>query len=308
MDLKQFAEAVKEEASKKLGRDYEVDVAEQLKNNGVVMTQLSIRKKDCQICPSIYLENFFEEYQMGQDLQTVTDNLLSYYGSISDIPNDIQEITQDLSYENMRNRLVFKLIKTYDNQELLKAVPSIPYLDLSIVFYTYLFSDDNIRATAIVSNRNMEDWGVTVDELYQRALVNMQEDFPPILYELLPVLLGESPKNLLVGESAFKPKENGMAELLVLSNKYDLFGAAVLLYPGVLEQCRELLGKDFVILPSSVEEVILVYYPDCEGKLLDSFELSHLIQSINESEVGEEKWLSNHAYKYCSATKQVICA
>lgn len=307
MDLKQFAEVVKDEAAKRLGTEYEVDIAERLKSNGVVMTQLCIRKKDCQVCPSIYLENFFEEYREGKELQAVTDNILSYYGSIPDMSDRAKEVTKDLNYEILKRKTICKLINTRENQTLLEAVPSIPYLDMSIVFFIYSDMVKGIRTTAIVDNRIMEKWGITVDELYQTALANMRKDFPPYLADIDVLVSENTTENLLDGESVFEPGDYGYG-LFVLSNRENFYGAAVLLYPGLMKQCKEKLGTDFYILPSSVDEVILAPLPDGKEGFLDAYELSHIIQTVNEELISIEERLSNHAYRYCSADDQVISA
>ena len=47
-------------------------------------------------------------------------------------------------------------------------------------------------------------------------------------------------------------------QMYVLTNKYKLWGAAAFLYPGVLKATAKRFGKDLIILPSSVHEVILI--------------------------------------------------
>ena len=73
-----------------------------------------------------------------------------------------------------------------------------------------------------------------------------------------------------------------------------------------MRYCELHVGKDFLINPYSVDEVILFPTLGAEDAVV-SQELADLIQSINEEEVPADERLSNHAYRYCSAEDKVIC-
>lgn len=306
MNLKQFAKAVEEEVSKRLGDDFTVTAIEHLGNNGVMRSQLCIREKNRLSSPSIHLEEFFEEYEKGIELQTVVDNLLDYYDSVADMPAGLQKITSDLSYEKIKDRIMFKLINTWNNENLLKEIPSIPYLDMSVIFYIYLGEENGMKATGMIRNPLMEYWHMTIGDMYQNAVTNMLKTFPPVLNRLGSVIWECAPENLLDEDTAYVPEIEGMMDMLILSNKDGFAGASVLLYPEIMRLCKEKLGSDFIILPSSVDEVILVPDAGCKDTM-DSGELANMIQSINETEVRVEDRLSDHAYRYCSAEDKVIC-
>lgn len=307
-NLKEFAEAVKSEIAKRLGEGYELQVLDTLKNNGVSVSQLCIKKQGSQICPSIYLEEFFEKYEEDQDLQKAADNLISYYKLNENPPDFVQELADDWSYGKWKDKIVAKLISTRENQELLKDVPNVPYLDMSIVFCLFLGKGDNLRATAMIRNQQMEEWKITTDELYQNTMANMQKNFPPILYDLDVIMQGLMPENLLHGECPVMLNGDELSRLFLLSNQNELFGATAILYPGVMKQCREKIGKNFIILPSSTEEVLLYPMPECVEEHPDADELSDLLQSVNENCVNMEERLSDHAYRYLAAEDQIICA
>lgn len=304
MNFMQFSETVKNEMAKKLGADFEVTVIAPLGNNGVVKKQLCIKKNSEALCPSISLQDYFEEYKEGLELQAVVDKLLACCRSDAKIPVYIQELASDPSYEKLKDKIMFKLISTCQNETLLKEIPSIPYLDLSIVFYLYLGAENDMKATAMINNRHLESWHISADELYQRALINMPKKLPPVLYGIESVLYKNEPENLLEKESVITADEEGMMEMFVLSNQNSMYGAAALLYPGVMKQCREKMGTDYIILPSSVEEVILVPVEDAVAPK----ELANMIQNINSSEVPVESILSNHAYRYCMEEERIVCA
>ena len=82
--------------------------------------------------------------------------------------------------------------------------------------------------------------------------------------------------------------------LYVLTNSDKLFGASVILYPHLLESIAKRMDCDFIILPSSIHEVLLI--PDSsENK---SLHYDAIIQEVNLTQLSPEEILSDHAYYY----------
>lgn len=281
MTLENFTEAVSTEVSKRLGDGCRVHVLEPVFNNGVVQTQLCIEKKDQQFSPSVHLTDFFENYKKGMGLQEIISEILECYASALDIPAGIQEVVNDMSFDKIKDKIMFKLVNTHDNASMLEKMPNIPYLDLSIVFFLLCEETEEMATTLMITNQHLEYWSKTKDELYQKALVNMLEKYPPVLVK--------------TPEAAH-----------VLTNRIQLYGAAVLLYPGLMKLCESHVGKDFLIIPSSVNEVFLFPAIGVEDAVV-SQGLADLIQYVNKDEIPADEQLSNHAYRYCSAEDKVIC-
>ena len=112
-------------------------------------------------------------------LNGVIENILLLYEQHEKEMAEVSKMPQKLvHYEDVKDNILFKLINTEYNQELLMQVPHIPYLDLSIVFYIYVSeSEQGIMAT-LVHNEHIESWNVTVDELYEAARKNTPERMP----------------------------------------------------------------------------------------------------------------------------------
>ncbi len=71
MDFEEFKASVAEQIKDYLPEKYAdatVDLQDVTKNNDTVLTGLLIRTEDSNIAPNIYLENFFAQYQDGEDL------------------------------------------------------------------------------------------------------------------------------------------------------------------------------------------------------------------------------------------------
>ena len=82
--------------------------------------------------------------------------------------------------------------------------------------------------------------------------------------------------------------------MYILSNSGKVNGATCILYDGLLSQIAERLKSDFILLPSSIHEVILVPVDQCEE--LCTF--SSMVAEVNETQLTDEEILSDHAYYY----------
>lgn len=95
-------------------------------------------------------------------------------------------------------------------------------------------------------------------------------------------------------------------EMLVLTNKDKVNGAACLLYPHLLEKLAEERNASFIILPSSIHEVLLLPVRDVleEG---EAAAYTQMVHEVNQTELAEQEILSDHAYFY-DRSKAEICA
>ena len=76
--------------------------------------------------------------------------------------------------------------------------------------------------------------------------------------------------------------------MIVLSNYKRTFGAYSII--AKLDELKERFTNGFIVLPSSVHEVIVVEVPDGE-------ELDNMVQEVNDGYVNLEEQLSGHAYR-----------
>ena len=84
--------------------------------------------------------------------------------------------------------------------------------------------------------------------------------------------------------------------MYVLSNADKLNGAAALLDAKTMEDISEKLGGDFVVLPSSIHEVLLVK-DDGNASLP---ELKNMVEEVNATQVAPEEKLTDSVYHYDS--------
>jgi len=302
-----FQAAITTELTNRLGPGYQLSVQKVPKNNGKMLNGLTICRRGESIAPTIYLNSYFELYQAGRPMESLIQEILRIYQENSDIPRADLSILNDFS--RLKDKVAFRLIHTQANQELLKTIPSIPYLDLSIVFYLFLDKNDYGQMTALIHNNHMEMWNTTIEELHRLAVLNTPRLFPPDLKAMIHVMsdlvFQKEPSD---GKGEIQElvhrflSARDLPPLYVLTNSSGINGAGTILYPDVLKNFSGLLNQDLVILPSSVHEVLLIPYEET----ISFDELAQTVTEINQTEVPLEDRLSNHVYFYSRKADDVL--
>ena len=294
MEYKKFVCMVEEKLNLKLEGGMKASKYSVVKNNGMEKTGMILESDEYNIAPAIYLEEFFEQYQKGMSIDRIVNEILEFYEKVK-VEEDY-DVSQLSLYENVKKKVAFKLVNTEKNHQMLKEVPHIPLLDLSIVFYILVDVDEKGSATIQIRNEHIENWNVTVEQLYKDAKLNVKCLIPArlmcmqhVIEKLCDISKGEE-KDLL--KAKFPPENKEF--MYILTNSIHQFGAAVLAYPNILEMASRIISEDFYLLPSSIHEVILIP----KSKSPDLKDLNEMINEVNETQVQEEEVLSDHAYYY----------
>lgn len=263
-----------------------VEIRTAYKNNGKLRTGVSFCEEGESISPIIYLEEYYEKFQMGIPMEQLAMEVRNLYEKIK--VDHRWEGTFILDYKNVKDRIIYKLVNRQKNKELLKEIPHIPYLDLEIVFCVLVETDmDEGRiATMLIRLEHLKHWDVSEGEIYRQAFKNTEKLMPADLQTLCAVL-EETPE--------FEREDFSEGECMyVLTNRLRNFGAATILYEDRLKIIHMCFGENFYILPSSIHEVILLP----ESQAMDKSELSKIVKDINETQVKEEEVLSDIAYYF----------
>lgn len=294
MEYKKFVCMVEEKLNLKLEGGMKASQYSAVKNNGMEKTGMILESDEYNIAPAIYLEEFFEQYQKGMTIDKIVNEILEFYEKVK-VEEDY-DVSQLSLYENVKKKVTFKLVNTEKNQQMLKEVPYIPLLDLSIVFYILVDVDEKGSATIQIRNEHIENWDVNVEQLYKDAKLNVKCLIPArlmcmqhVIEKLCDISKAEE-KDLL--KAKFPPENKEF--MYILTNSIHQFGAAVIAYPNILEMASRIIGEDFYLLPSSIHEVILIP----KSKSPDLKDLNEMINEVNETQVQEEEVLSDHAYYY----------
>ena len=179
MTLEIFGQKMKDRIQKKMGNDYEVDLDWFWENNGRKNGRLTIREAGTNICLAARLDRYFEmleESVSEMDLEKAVEEVIRECSRSIPMKESVTEMGLRITdYEFCKDRLLFKLVNTNWNQELLKEYSHVPFLDLSVLFYLMVGEDEGMSATLLVNENLRKVWGVTAEELYQQALQNTPE-------------------------------------------------------------------------------------------------------------------------------------
>ena len=293
MEFITFKVLVKNEVERRTGGKCNVCLNDIIKNNGVKLCGLTVAQNDCNTATTIYLNDYYEAYESGKaTLEDVINDMMSSCEATINI-----DMRHFLDYNSVKDRIVYKLINTEKNRELLEGIPHFEYLDLSIVFQ-YLLEDviRGSRATVLIHNTHLKMWGITPEEIYSDAKRNT-----PILdkYEI------KSIDDVLSEIMPLQNTAHDKIPLYVLSNKSMIQGAACMLYPDLLKNFSGEIDSNIYIIPSSIHEVLLL--PTDENDKAES--IKQLIKVVNDTQVEEEEVLSYSVYFYdCGNEKIEIVA
>lgn len=295
MNYTEFVCAVEKSMSLKMKEGVKVSSYTAVKNNGRERKGIVVEAPGVNISPTIYLEEYYQCYQSGETLEEIVEDIRLFYESIR--KEESWDYKKILSYEGVKDRIVFKLINTEKNREFLETVPHTDLLDLSVVFYVLLEVSGEGAAMMTICESHLRQWGIERDLLWKTAVENGKRILPAELFTMrhaLSEIVGSAEEgssdegNLLAGGSGERDR------MYVLTNRIRSYGAACIAYPYIPGLIGDALGSDYYILPSSVHEVMIV--PACGG--IEGRELEEMVREINATQVAEEEVLSDHIYYY----------
>ncbi len=303
MAFQAFQTIIVSELRARMGDGYHFPIQKVPKNNGQLLSGLCIHRDGQKSAPTIYLDSFFRRYQKGVPLEDLVDEIIHIYSQNHHIVQ--KDFSRLFDFDYLKDKIVYRLIHTRSNQKLLQDIPSIPYHDLSIVFYLFLDQNEHAHMTSPVSNQHLARWNIGAEELYRIASVNTPHLFPPSLRSMAQVMSqlvcqsdDSAAADELISRILVTP---GVTPLYVLTNNSGLYGSCTILYPNILKNFAQLLDQDLIILPSSIHEVLLL--PHDGSNVVP--ELSDMVTFINQTEVPVEERLSNHVYLYSRQTDSV---
>ena len=290
MDYTEFKEALKNLVQEKSDSDMKVEIVQIIKNNQIKSENLTYKSRNYNLFPSIRLEELYQKYQeYGMDW--CVDMAVSILKNVKRIDED--QLME--SWESAKGRIVVELINESWNQELLEEIPYEAFLDLAVIYRLKMWECKSGDVVHTVTNEMMEHWNITEEELYETALTNLQkEEFEIIgLHQVLQDMIEE--------HIDVEQKGEFHEWAYVFTNQSRIKGAAAMLCTDLLNSFAEAQGSDLFILPSSVNEVILLPVKEDEN----TAELRRIVRETNEGIVNKEEWLSDEVYYFRRSTGAV---
>ena len=287
-----FAELAQTALREAVGTEAEVSIQKVRKNNGIILTGVSIFGKERNMSPTIYLESFYEQYQNGETMEEIVEEILSCYQE-----HDSETVFDTdffLDYELAKERIAYKLINREKNRALLEEIPYLPFLDLAITFFCKIEHEELGCGAIQIRSEHMRLWGVTKEQLFHDAKQNMPTLYPELICTMQELFRSVEQEQAVSEEMAEEVEKAKELQIYVVTNIYKSYGAAAALYEGVLENLAEHLKSSLAILPSSVHELIVL--PVQSRK--EALSMRGMVQEINRTRVDPEEVLADSVYYY----------
>lgn len=290
MERNEFLRILKNNVSDMLGSQYEYQLREIYKNNGVKLDAITISK-------------IGESY--GKTLAIVYDGADGYdeifnkawyivddFKNSADINID-KDINNYLDWEVSKDLVAYSLVNYKANKEWLENKPHVVLSDLAMVFYISVRGEEGM-IVAWVDNSLIEKWNIEVNELPEIARRNTIRLYPAIIKSLED----------MAGDLDFGIKEHkGILRtgIYVITNEVFNRGAAVIFYNGFLKSIADSLESDLVLIPSSIHEMLVME----KKEEMDYEYLQCMLVDINKNELQLVDVLSNNLYVYSRENDEI---
>ena len=300
MNKSTFNETIKSLVERRLGDNYIVELQKVLEVN-ITLTALIIRKANCTIGVTIYIDSLYEEYRAtGEEVSYLVSKLLSHYhAEIVEASLSVSDLDVLKDKRSVFHRIFYKVINRDKNQELLKKVPHIQIVensDLVLIFCILVDESKDMRATTIITDYLMDHFNFSLGELITVAKENTPKLFPATFRSMSEVFADLIP--------IFPAPDEPNDFMWVLSNTRNINGASCMYYEHMLESIARRLNGNFFVLPSSLHEVIIV--KDDNG--VDTSFLCEMVKEVNQTSVEEEDFLSDIVFYYNTASHTLSIA
>ena len=300
-NIKEFMKMAKSEIVSylpdSLVRNLTVEDNSVVKMNDQILYGLTMRQHDQDQAPTIYMNDIYERYMNGESLKALmAETVHEYLGVIAFPPPEITNM--DLAFDNIKDNLTLKIVEIKRNHEYLSEVPYIKMGNgFAAVCDIKLEDGDNGQLRTTVTKGMMEEMEYDMNELFSTAFESSQINAPAVMSSIRSQLLFEDGSNLLDGHNVISEEEKD--NMYVVSNKECLYGAVALFYPGVQEKIAERLGENYYVLPSSVNELLIMP----ESNAPDIKDIASMVYEANEHLLEPKDVLSNNILYYDKDTK-----
>lgn len=238
------------------------EVKEIEKANGVVRIGITVSLESGNgIAPVVYIDNAYED---GKEIEEVVDMVNAMISAGGNVNIDMDMLTE---FENVKDKIRARLYSNETKAEVFESARKYGFEDLILVPYI-----ENVieNGSVKISNALLKMWGVDAETVMETAMANVE---------------------YVIGEF--------LGAMTVVSN--DRIGSGAFGASSVIKARRELeemFPNGYVVIPSSVHEVIVQPYPETED---DYNYMLDIVREINDTQLAPEERLSYNVYKFAVA-------
>lgn len=227
-----------------------------------------------------YLPDVYEVYQRGESMDEILESIL-----------DLAKVTYEefdlergfLNAGKYKKWIEAELIGRERNSLLLEQIVYREFLDLAIIYRLKLRSRNGWTTSILITKEILKAWNMTPDELHLIAMQNTGERSHFAINNIADLL---------------ELDEDDKFPIYVMSNLRYEYGAIGIAFSEVLNRAVEIVGDHFIILPSSLHEVLLLPWVPGKDQILHK-----LVETVNREVIPAELQLSDSIYQYDRETE-----
>lgn len=266
------------------------------KNNGHHLDALCLTRQNSSIAPNIYIRTYYDQFLEGASVNEIVGRIkqlaLREFKMLPELPA--------INRETAKERLFATVVNAEMNKEMLANTPNRIVEDVAII-PRFKVEVGNDSGSFIVNNKVLNQLQMTKDEVLNMAIANSgKDDFQC-----------KSIETVIREECGMQCDDNEFLEELfpgdespymyIVTNSSMSYGAVALVCKGTIERIEEQIGEACYILPSSINELILVP----KSKLDDVEYLKSVVYEVNRTTLSPEEYLSDSVYEINPLTKRL---
>ena len=190
MELQKFTEKTMKALKEFYGPKAEIKNHSVYKNNGILLQGICVLEQGMNIAPTVYLNNFKERYEEGELFGDIIREIIKIVEE-NKVTNQL-DVDFFMDYEQVKKKLVLRLINRDKNEELLKQVPYLKFNDLAIVCHCIMITEEIGAGSILINKHHLENWTITEETLFQDAFINS-----PVIEPYSILSIGEMMKHML---------------------------------------------------------------------------------------------------------------
>ena len=200
---------------------------------------LTVKPENSAVGVNISATALYEQIQHGEPYESIADKAAFIVETALENRPDfnLDELTD---YDKMKQTLAMEVVSAERNADLLKRVPYRNLEDIAVVYRFVLNDDESGRGTILVTNKMLEDYGVSADQLHEDAMKNAPDIKPAIIRGISEVLGQQMGVEDLAAIGLDIPPEEEM--MFVATVEGNIHGARVIAYQDFMEKASESVG------------------------------------------------------------------
>lgn len=224
------------------------------------------------------------------------------FGALENKVADDMDVSAVTDFDNVKDKIVCKLINEEANRQFLEDKPYTKVEDLAVVYQILMDKNAEGTATITITDNLMDRYGITLEDLHEQALLNMDVlqpySFKGMSETIIEMMAGDIARDNDMDISEAREMASQMIPdvpdtMFVLTNDTKVNGAAAILNDDTRQEIADKVG-DFYVLPSSVHETLII--PKDAG--MELRDLEQMVQEVNQTQVAPLERLSDHVYEY----------